>query len=777
MSVFRNDAVAKVCGAAKYADDYTFPGMLHAAPVYGDEVHARILQLDTSRAAAAPGVVRVLTAADVPGHSHWGQLEHDLPIFASTHLRSHGDVVALVVATSREQAIAAAELVELRCEPLPAVTDLRQAFESNQGCAGTDGNSARTLGKHQSHQQKLVYPEKGSNIANHHKLRHGDVDAAFAHCTHRLQRSFSTQAIEHAYMEPEAAVVVPRSDGVLEIFGSMQHPFSTRQFTAALLAVPLSEIEVYTIPVGGGFGGKDDTAAVVCARAALAAKLLQRPVKLTYLREWSMRESYKRHPYLLDYELGLSSDGRILAARIRMLADSGPYLSVTPFVTWRSIVHCCGPYVVPNVHCDVYGVYTNNIFSGAMRGFGSPQVNFAIEQLIEIAAQELDIEPLELRRRNMVHQDCITVTGQRLSGHTVSLSQALDSVLERIGYHEKRARCSYGEGDELYGIGLAMCYRGMSLGSEGTDMCSAIINGQFDGSILLETGIHENGQGSESAMILALSEALGVRRERIRYRRGSTSSIPDSATTVASRGTLMGTSAVVCAAEKLKSQMAKTLAELLRCEPEQVEFRDDALWGGATEEGQARSKLSWDEAVWQLYLRQQTPFAYANFQAPAIDWDEEHGQGNAYFTWVYGCQAAEVLVDKRTGKVRVTNMVAAHDVGKAYNPPMVLGQIYGGITQALGYALSEDFLMKDGRVQSDNFHKYRIPKATDVPELTAIILENPDPASASHAKGIGEPALELGAAAIANALHAATGQRFFSLPMKPAPTPSERSQA
>jgi len=742
-AAWRNDALSKVTGKAKYTDDLKLHNMLHAVPVYTDYVHAKINSIDISAASVAAGVVRVLTAKDVLGKVNFGQIDRDYAMLATDKIRCHGDVVAIVVAKTREQAIAASLLVTVDATPLPLILDAEAAMQDSKN---------------------LVHESKGTNIINHHRVRCGDVAEGFAAADFILEHKFTTQRMEHAYLEAETAMCVPRYDGVMEVYGSMQHPFSTRRFVAAILGVPLADVEILSVPMGGGFGGKDDTAAIVCARAALAAKLTNRPVKMTYERAWSMRESYKRHPYDVYYKMGLTKDGKIIAVQCKVVTDGGAYTSVTPWVTWRSTVQCCGPYEVPNVYCDVYGVHTNNVFTGAFRGFGSPQMNFVIEQLIEMAAEKVGISAIEMRRRNLVKQNSVTITGQKLDQHTVSSHEVLEKVLAASNFEEKLARCSYGKGDEdsdeLYGIGIANSYRGMSLGAEGKDFCAAIINGQFDGSILLEVGVHENGQGAESAMVLTLAEHLGVRRERIRYRRPSTSQIPDSMTTVASRGTLMGSSAVVKAANSLKQHMAEILADELKCTAKDVQFRDDCLYGKDN-----ITHLTWDEAMQKMFLRQSYPYAFGVFQSPKVSWNEETGQGDAYFTWVYGCQVVELTVNRKTGKVKILNIVAAHDVGKAVNPPFVLGQYYGGITQGIGYALMEEVIIKDGKVQNSNLHNYKIPRATDVPDITGIIVENPDPLSASKAKGIGEPALELMAPAIANAVYNATGKRHFSLPI------------
>jgi CO/xanthine dehydrogenase Mo-binding subunit len=530
---------------------------------------------------------------------------------------------------------------------------------------------------------------------------------------------------------------------------------------ANLLGVPLSDVEIKTIPMGGGFGGKDDTAAIVCARAALAAKLTRRPVKITYDREWSIRESYKRHPYKVHYRMGITKDGEIKAVKVRIVADAGAYCSVTPWVTWRSTVQCCGPYKVPNVWCDTIGVYTNNVFTGAMRGFGSPQINFCIEQLIEMAANKCGMDIISFRKKNMLRQGDETITSQRLDNHKVSMEEVLDKVLQESDFVNKYKRCSFGRSDtdELYGIGLAMSYRGVSLGAEGKDFNSAIINVQADGSILLEVAVHENGQGSESAMINILSEHLGVKRERIRYRMSSTSNIPDGGTTVASRGTIMGGGAVVNAVKILKEKFCSVISKRFGVDKNMIEFKDDSILAG-------NLKLNFDEAVKIMFEERVIPYAFGEFRAPDVSWDEHTGQGNAYFTWVYGAQVIELTVNRKSGKIKLLNAYMAHDVGKAINRGTLLGQFYGGVAMGIGYGLFEEVKIENGKIVSLNYNKYRIPRSTDMPEIYAYIIENPDPNSPSSAKSIGEPTNELMAPAIANAVYAATGKRYTRLPIR-----------
>ena len=738
--VYRNDGRAKVTGRAQYADDYQFPKMVHAVPVFADTIRARLDEVYTAEATAMPGVIRVITGADVPGAPYWGQIDRDMPLIAVDRINCEGDVVALVVAETRDQALRAATRVRLRVTDLPPVLDPKKALETSA---------------------PVLRLDKESNLVAHHKIRRGDAAREMAGCALVIEREFTTRRFEHAYLEPEGAVCFPRQDGVLEIYGSLQHPVSTRRFICGWLGLSFAEVEVFSHPVGGSFGGKDDTASAVCGRAALAAKLCGRAVKIIYDREWSFKESYKRPPYTMHYRLGFGPDGEFKAAEVDILADSGAYTSSVPWSTWRSTIQSCGPYRVDAVRTDVRAAATNNVFTGAFRGFGSPPVNFAVEQLMDEAAEQLGISELDIRRRNMLTDGDQTITGQVLENHRVSLGEVLELVCDTIDYSRKRERCSFGRAEDgkLYGIGLAIAYRGASVGAEAKDFCSCMINCQFDGSVLMETGIYENGQGAQSAMVITLSRELGISLDRIRYTESTTSQVPEGGTTVASRGTLMGGAAVHDAVCTLKKIIADTLAPRFGCAEEEVRFEDDQVKGGET-------SLPWDQAMKWMFDARVYPFAFGSFKAPEVHYDEETGQGDPYFTYVYSCQAAEVEVDAESGAVKVMNVVAAHDIGKAVNPVLLQGQIYGGIVQGMGMALFENFTVEDGRAVSLNYNTYKIPRATDIPTMEPCIVENFDPSSPTGSKGIGEPALELIAPAIANALYRATGKRQYSLPLK-----------
>lgn len=756
---WRNDAFAKVTGQAKFANDYYFNEMLYAVPVYSDYTYADIEDIDISKAKIAEGVIKILTSNDIPGVKLYGQVNQDLPLLAYKTIRYNGEPVALVIAKTTQQAINASKLIEIRAKLLEPVYDYKKALDKNSPLVHSQKQS-NLICKH------VILP---NNLKIKKQVKFKNYKILYKENSfHTIKASFKTQKVEHAYLEPEACVCVPNDRGIIEVYGSMQHPFSTRRFIANYLNLPLNMLEIKSVFTGGGFGGKDDTAALVCARAALCAFLVKKPVKISYTREWSIKESYKRHPYTLDYKIILSKDGLIKKVNCNILADGGAYTSVTPWVTWRSTVQCCGPYKVKNVKCITKSVFTNTVFTGAFRGFGSPQVNFAIEQLVEICAEKIGMCEIEFRKKNMLKQGDKTITNQKLGfdstgnelTHKVNLDTVLDKIINESNYFEKKKQCSYGiskKDNELYGIGLALSYRGMSLGAEGKDFCSAIINVQFDGSVLIETGIHENGQGGESAMINILANELGLKRDKIIYKRSSTSNIPDGGTTVASRGTLMGGGALVKAIQNLKEIFAENLFDYFASKD--LTFSEGMIYSN-------EKKLSFEDAVTKLFMKQVYPFTFGTFKAPKVSWDEKRGKGNAYFTWVYGCQAVELTVNQKTKKINLLQAWAAHDIGKVINASMLAGQFYGGMLMGMGYSTKEKIIETNGIIQNLNYHNYQIFRTVDIPEMNIYFIESEDKLSPCGAKGIGEPTLELMAPAIGNALYRATGKRFFELPYK-----------
>jgi CO/xanthine dehydrogenase Mo-binding subunit len=732
----RVDAWGKVTGRAKFAEDLGLPHQLVGRVLRAPHPHARIVRVEVAKARALPGVAAVLTAADIPGSRVFGGVTPDQRVLADDRVRYLGDGLALVAAESRAIAERALELIEVELEPLPVVTDPEAAM-------GAD--APRIHGD--------------DNVFVHHHVARGDLARGFAAADFTIERRFRTQFIEHAYLEPEAVLAEPAEQGGVRVTGSIQNLFSSRRSVAAVLGLDLAQVQLIQATLGGSFGGKDEVMTSLCCRAALLALATGRPVKMVNTREESMLESYKRHPYILDYRWGARDDGSITAMEIRCIADGGAYASMSPFVTWRSVVQATGPYACENVRTDVYAVYTNNTYTGAMRGFGSPQVNFAIESMMDLLAERTGKDPLEIRLQNGFASGSVTATGQRLE--RVSLKEVLTRAAEAADFTRKWRACRDAPpAERRRGIGLACSYRGVSLGAEGVDAAGAVVSVQTDGSVIVSSGITDMGQGAQTQMAQIAAEVLGIGMERIQFLNTNTSRVPDSGPTVASRGVVMGGSAAKAAAETVRATLLEAGAQLLGCPAAELALRAGHLVGASDGERLA----TFAELAAACFEQGRPLFGFGWHQAPRTDWDEERGRGEAYFTFVYGANVAEVEVDTATGKTDVVGFVSAHEVGQAISRAGVEAQIYGGVAMGLGYGLLEDFEIEQGVPRQLNFDEYLIPTAMDVPPIETIIVENPDPAGPFGAKSVGEPANELAAPAIVNAIANATGRRVTELP-------------
>lgn len=745
-TVPRTDGIAKVKGLATYGDDIVMKDMLYGVCRYVDITSGTIESLDLSEAQNVPGVVRIATWDDIPGEKHIGVVIPDYPPVIDREICFRGDVVALVAAETYEAACSAAEKIKITYQPAAPITSPREALLP---------------------EARLIHKDRENNIINHHHTVKGDIDAGFAASTHIFEREYEVGFQEHAYIEPETITTcLDSNQQIMTVSGSVQNAHRVRGFVAKYLGLPQSKVNVKRSVLGGSFGGKDDIIDHLACRAALLTHLTSRPVKMSYNREQSMRESYKRHPYLMKYKIGLDDNAKIQAIKIDIIADGGSYAGQTVFVTWRSSVQAAGAYSIPNVRIDITGVYTNNNYTSAYRGFGAPQVIFAGESLLDEVAEELGITPSEIRQRNILKQGDISIAGQKFDAHTVSAGEVLNKAIthsEFIAKRERYARLNAQGGPVKYGIGLALSHRGCSLGAEGLDASSALIQINADGSINISTSVSENGQGLQTTMSLIAAEAFGVDISRITFTEPETAMIADGGSTVASRGTLMGGQAILSAARKLKGRMAKAVAEQL-----DIRSDDDLIWenGKVFNRRHPYNRLAFPDVVNMTKAAGENLSAYGWHVAPDIHWDEEKGSGSPYFTWVYGCQVADITVDTRTGKIRVHKATAVHDVGKVINRVGFEGQVCGGIAQGmLGYGMLEEFNIEQGEVKSENFDTYLLPTIKDMPEIEIVAVENHDVAGPFGAKVLGEPVLELGAAALNNALCFAIGRRNYALPL------------
>ncbi len=715
-SLPRPDALGKVTGAAQYPGDLVQPGMLHLKVVFARRPHARILSIDTSTALQHPGVVAVLTADDVPFNGY-GLIENDQPVLCGDVVRFEGDKVALVVAETKEAAIAGAKLVSVEYEDMPAVTDPRAALAPAA---------------------PLVHAARGTNMLLHVPIRKGDVTQGFAEADVVVEGEFSTSWQEHAFLQPEAGVAFVDDEGrvVVETAGQWLH--EDRRQIALILQIPEEQVVVRYATIGGAFGGREDLS--IQHLLALAAWKLRRPVALVWSREESMIGHHKRHPFQIRCKWGAKKDGTITAVEAEVVADGGAYASTSAEVIKIATLFSNGCYEVPNIKADGYAVYTNNIPSGAFRGFGSPQNQFAAEIMVTRLAHALGMDPAELRRRNIYREGSIEASQQPLPPG-VSAPQVLERCVAELEVRQgdKETRR---QGDERQkhpllplspspllkkGWGLACGIKNVGYSFGYPEQATATVElyggAQIERAVV-RAGIAEVGQGAHLAMRMIAAEALGLPPDAVTMITDDSSETPNAGSVSASRMTLMG--------------------------------------GRAVHDAALDAKREWDN-------EERPAKATVQFRPPATTaLDPQTGTGRPNYCYGYVAQAVEVEVNTLTGQVRVLRIISVHDVGKAINKQQVEGQIEGCLAQALGYALLENFQVQNGKILTQHLSTYLLPTALDMPtEIVPVILELADPNGPFGARGMSEMALVPLAPAIAIAIHDATGAWLHDQPMTP----------
>jgi CO/xanthine dehydrogenase Mo-binding subunit len=707
-SLPRPDALGKVTGAARYPADLVRPGMLHLQVVFADHVHARIRSLDSADALRHPGVVAVLTADDVP-YNAYGLIDADQPALCKDFVRFEGDKVALVAAETKEAAVAGARLVQVGYEDLPAVTDPRAAL-----VAGAP----------------LVHQELGSNLLLHVPIRKGDVSRALAEADVVLEGEFGTSWQEHAYLQPEAGIAYLDDQGrvVVETAGQWLH--EDRRQIAAMLKLPEDQVVMRYAAIGGAFGGREDLS--IQHLLALAAWRLRRPVSLVWSREESIIGHHKRHPISIRCRWGARRDGAITAVEAEVIADGGAYASTSVEVTKVATLFATGCYEVPNISVDGYAVYTNNVPCGAFRGFGAPQAHFASENMVTRLAEALHLDPIAMRRRNIYREGSVEPTGQLLP-----VGVSAGAVLERC-VQEATERLSYGgsggprptsEAAHLRrGIGIACGFKnvGYSFGYPEQSTATVELHGVAElERATVRIGAADVGQGAHLALRQIAAETLGLPLARVTMITDDSALAPNAGSASASRMTLVGGQAVRKACLAARDQ--------------------------------------WTES--------EAPFAVATYQfrpSATTGLDAETGAGRPNYCYGYAAQAVEVEVNTLTGQVRVLSIISVHDVGKAINRQQVEGQIEGCLAQALGYALLENFQVRDGHMLTSTLSAYLLPTVLDMPvDVTPVILELADPEGPYGARGVAEMALVPFTAAVAIAIHDATGVWMSQQPMTP----------
>ncbi len=744
----RPDAGAKVTGAAKFTDDYAFPGMLHGATLRAEYPHARIRAIDTSRARALPGVHVVLTHADVPGRNRHGLVYPDWPVLCDDKVRYLGDAVAVVAADTPEIAREALTLIEVEYEPLPVVASAEQAREPGA---------------------PLVHEDwKTGNLLEHIKVRHGDVEKGFAEADVIVEREYRTPTYDHMFMEPECSIGVPagyedadqgRYEKVTVYVGS-QIPYADRAQAAAALGAPEDQVRIIGTLIGGGFGGKEDIMGQI--HAALLAQATGHPVKILYDRAESLLAHPKRHATVIRIKTGAKRDGRLTAVQAELVGDAGAYASLSTKVLTRATTHATGPYQVPHAKIDCYAMYTNNPPSGAFRGFGVTQSAFAVESNMDILAHELGIDPFALRRKNALRVGSTTATGQVLE-ESAGLVDCIDWVESRVKELAKAPIPEAQFPNPQVAWGFACAYKNTGLGGGADDAAGAEIELYPDGAVTgtdveVRASSADLGQGLVTVVAQCVAEELGLPLERVRVLLSDTDLTPDGGPTTASRQTYVTGNAARLAAATLRERLARAAAEQWDVPPQSIRFEG----GEMRAEGQAAPLSS---GVEWLTAEGQEPRLTYRYAAPET---QPLGTGGRmHFAFGFGAQAAQVAIDPESGKVQVLRVIAAADGGRALNPLSFRGQVEGGIVMGIGTALTEEYVLENGIPQTRRWKDYETPLIGDMPELEVQIIEHPTADGPFGAKGIGELPSIPTAPAICNGIYQATGVRVYSLPSKP----------
>jgi CO/xanthine dehydrogenase Mo-binding subunit len=733
-----HDFVDKVQGSLLYAADWQLPGMLHGRVVRAEVPCARIAAVEVSAARALPGVVAVLTAADVPSNQvveratgGLGELAVAMPVLAADRVRYQGEPIALVAAVSPQVAAEAAELVDVDYQELPGVFDAERALEPDAPLVHDEGNVlvSWTIGR-------------------------GDVEAGLAAADLVVEGEYRTQRVEHAYLEPEAGVGWIDTSGVVTLRVATQ-VVEHAATIAAILGLPESKVRVIASYMGGGFGGKEDM--TVEPYLALLVWRTRRPVRMVWDRQDSIMASTKRHPFVMRYRTGVRRDGTIVAQDVDVVGDAGAYPYLSPRVLFAACVTASGPYRVPNVRHRARAVFTNNVPTSAFRGFGAMQVTFGYEQQLDRVAARLGLDPLAVRERNFLAKGDTIPTGERLDT-AVAAGECLRRALAALG--EPPAPPS-GPGRRV-GRGFAVNMQPYGRTVWFRDRAACWVSLEADGSVLLRSGVTDLGGGQAASLAEIASEVLGVPLEEIGVHIGDSQLTPPAGGTFATRQLYMSGNAVLAAVRALRAALLPVAAELLDADPGDLAFED----GMVREHGDGRGvRLAELAAACQ---RRGVATSYLGaWRAETGTFDPAAGQGASFPDYTFGAHAADVEVDTDTGEVRVLAYAAAHDVGRAINPLRVEGQIQGGAYQGLGYALGEELVVQDGHTASTLLASYLLPTAADLPDVQAIVVESGEGKGPFGARGIGEPTIGNPAATIANAVAAATGVRVTRLPITP----------
>ncbi len=741
--VLRIDSVAKVTGQTRYVQDITMPGLLHAKVLRSPHHHARLLSLETERAAQLPGVVRIITAADVPGENGFFEYSRREPLLTpiGDTIKMMGAPLALVVATSPDEAHAGLEALEVRYQPLPHSFDVAEM-------PGADD----VLNTHRVLRQALrQHPERSGGQDS---VAHGDLQAALAGSDVLIETSYRTAFQEHAALEREAALGYLDEEGRVTVVAGTHEPHWQQAYIAATLALEPEQVRVIMPPTGGSFGGRQDPWPLVAT--GLMTYCVRQPVRLAYSRRESFDASPKRHPYHVDYQIGATHDGFLTGVHVRIIANTGGYDAHGYYLPDYAVMASGGPYRWQAVDAQAQSVYTNGPKSGQFRGFGAPQSTFALECTLDELAEKLGQDPLEFRLKNALEQSDISFLGYPVA-ESLGFTRVLETLRPR--YLElAQAVAAFNareDGALCKGLGLAALWH--RFGKSGSLRIEAHAELADDGRLIVYCSAPDYGQGSATTMSQLAAETLGVSRNQVELVNADTALTPDSGIQGASRTVYWVGNAVCNAAHNLKLEILATAAELLDCPPFTLSLVNE---GVVSLDGPRRS-ITLQEVAQEFDSMGKSRKVVGLFDLSHFFPAETRPEYTPHFTT--GAQLAEVTVHVRTGQVQVTRVVAVHDAGRAINPLDARGQVEGAILMGLGTALMEEYIPG----ASTGFRDYYLPTASSAPEIEVLLVEVPSFHGPFGAKGLGEPAMLPTAPAIINAVSRAVGARIREVPATP----------
>mgnify|MGYP001203253129 FL=1 len=735
-SINRPDAPGKTTGGTRFLTDIAVDNMAHGAPVYSSIPFGEYTSIDLSEAKKVDGYIDFVSAKDIPAENQIGVIVPDQPLFADKTVRFIGDSIGLVVAETHEAAIEAAKAVSISyAEKTPYYT----------------------IDESRDAKDNFIHK---SNLACHHKVRKGDIQKGFVESDQIIEARFKTPYQEHYYLEPQACIASPNGSDKMKILGSLQCPFYIQKAIARVFDWPYENILVEQAPTGGAFGGKEDIPSEVCARAAVAAMKINRPVKVVYTRHDDAQLTSKRHPFQMYYKVGVKNDGTLVSAEILLEENAGAYATLSTVVSYRSCAQAMGPYVIPNIHVDSNSYLTNLPTTGAFRGFGSPQAAFGHERMMDVIADELGIGPMALRLKNVIKPGDQTQTAQVLN-ESVGAEETIQEAAKLAKWDTFNPTK---DGRYKYGLGMSSIHYGNCLGAAGWHMDGSGVNIKLfpDGNVHVAYGLVEMGQGSETAVRQMTAEAMGISMDRITVLPTNSAQVPDSGPAVASRNVVMTGNAIRNATKKFLPVLKNSAAEWMSCSIDDISISNDII-----NDRSSGTEIQFHELC-DYMGKTQTDMEFTGWwHTPELDYDATTGIGEAYFSYSFATQIAKVKVDTLTGLVDVENIYAAYDVGKAINPSGIEGQVEGGSAQGIGWATTEDFKIKDGKVQTPNLTTYLLPTALDSADVETTIVEKPEPEGPWGAKGIGEPSIIPTAGAVANAVSNAIGIQMNEIPLTP----------